>query len=343
MEPNPPNKPPTSPPGHVLGGPPRTGPLPAGPGQPALPAKPRRVRGGVRLSSGFNSPDGGPIPWTTQKWVRIVEEAASGPRLIEGLEYARQGQTKRLEIVPGAVKAQVQGRAYRAYDTSLGVATYSAEQWDRVVEQMSDQAVYAAKLLAGELPASIEEVFARVGVRLFPQDAAEVSSSCTCGAEGGWCKHACCVAALLADQLASKPFLMFELRGISPGDLLEHVRQRRSLSLSGSGSMPIYTPHAEGEHVSPPLESCVGTFWDAGLEIGEIDLPLEPPAVSHPLLRRLGPSPFAGASFPMVGLLATCYEMVSRAALSDDAGGAGGEESGVSGSGAAVDPGIEGP
>lgn len=283
--------------------------------QPALPAKPRRVRGGYKLSSGYNSAEAGPIPWTTQRWIRIIEQAASGPKLVEGIEYGRLGQTKRLEIVAGAVKASVQGRQYRPYEVALKVSVFTPEQWEQVVGLMSDQAMYAAKLLSGELPPNIEEVFARVGVRLFPMEISDVTTSCTCGVQEQWCKHACCVASLLADQLASKPFLMFEMRGISPSDLMEHVRQRRSMSAAGSSTMPIYTPHAEGEHPSRPLEDCVGSFWESDSVEEEIDLPLEPPAVSHPLLRRLGPSPFAGAKFPLVGLLATCYEMVSKAAL----------------------------
>ncbi len=310
---------------------------PQRPIQPPLPLKPRRVRGGYKLSSGYNSADAGPIPWTTQRWIRVIEQAASGPKLVEGIEYGRLGQTKRLEIVAGAVKGSVQGRQYRPYDVTLKVSVFSPEQWEQVVGLMSDQAMYAAKLLSGELPANIEEVFARVGVRLFPQEASEVVTSCTCGTLEPWCKHACCVASLLADQLASKPFLMFELRGIAPSDLLEHVRQRRALTSVGTTAMPIYTPHAEGEHPSKPLEECLDSFWDAEPQTEEIDLPLEPPAVSHPLLRRLGPSPFAGARFPLVGLLATCYEMVSKSALDGPAQETAGEAGEGSPSDAAAD------
>ena len=38
----------------------------------------------------------------------------------------------------------------------------------------------------------------------------------------------------------------------------------------------------------------------------------------HPLLRRLGPSPFESSRFPFVGLLATCYDVISKAALMND-------------------------
>ncbi len=311
---------------------------PRRPNQPALPAKPRRVRGGYKLSSGYNSPDAGPIPWTTQRWIRIIEQGAAGPALIEGVEYGKLGQTKRLEIGTGAVKASVQGRQYRPYDVTLKVQVFNQEQWDQVVLLMADQAMYAAKVLSGELPPNIEEVFARVGVRLFPQEASEVITSCTCGAEGPWCKHACCVASLLADQLASKPFLMFELRGISTADLMENVRQRRSLSAVGAAAVPVYTPHAEGEHPDKPLEECLDSFWDSQEVAEAIDLPMEPPAVTHPLLRRLGPSPFTAGRFPLVGLLATCYEMVSKAVLSGENIAAGGNAAPAAGDDAGESP-----
>jgi hypothetical protein len=64
----------------------------------------------------------------------------------------------------------------------------------------------------------------------------------------------------------------------------------------------------------PALEEVLDRFWDAGPGLHEIDLPLDPPPVSHPLLRRLGPSPFPNAQFPLVGLLASCYETISEAA-----------------------------
>jgi hypothetical protein len=47
-----------------------------------------------------------------------------------------------------------------------------------------------------------------------------------------------------------------------------------------------------------------------------LDIPLSPPPVSHPILRRLGQSPFVNATFPLVGLLASCYDTISQAAKS---------------------------
>lgn len=283
--------------------------------KPSLPMRPRRVRGGERISSA------GPAvgSWAGQRWVRLVEQLAQGQTLVEGLEYARQGQTRRLSFAPGMVEAGVQGRAYSAYTTRLKIPVFDHGQWERVIESMSDQAIYAAKLLSGELPPNIEDVFVPLGLRLFPAEAGDVATACTCGHAEQWCKHACCVAMLLADRLAGNPFLMFELRGLSGEELLERLRQRRTVVGAIQGDVAVYQPRIPGvsEEAQTPLEQCVNRFWEAGPQLAQIDLPLEPPPVSHPLLRRLGPSPFQGpgVKFPLVGLLATCYEIVSQAAI----------------------------
>jgi uncharacterized Zn finger protein len=315
-----------------------------------LPSKPRKVRGGLKVPAGDIAPPASPTAWTAHRWLRLLEQAVVGQPLIEGLDYARQGQTKRMTIGPGSVVASVQGRSDRPYNTTITIGTFTTEHWDKVVETMSEGAIYAAKLLAGELPANIEDLFVPLGLKLFPTSPAELTVSCDCRAamvayaeataaaaraiairtgqpvkptepappqdDNPWCKHACCVAYLLAHKLATEPFLMFALRGMEGKDLLERLRQRRTLSGMAGASTPVYPQRVPGvsDVTFPALEEVLERFWDAGPELHEIDLPLTPPAISHPLLRRLGPSPFTNAQFPLVGLLASCYDTISEAA-----------------------------
>jgi uncharacterized Zn finger protein len=138
-----------------------------------------------------------------------------------------------------------------------------------------------------------------------------------------WCKHTCCTMALVADRLASDPFLIFALRGIAPDDLMERLRQRRQAA--GSAKSPgmaslVYEPHLPGvsDRPSPALESAIESFWTSEKSLEDVDLPIEPPEVSHPLLRRMGASPFPKAKFPIVGLLATCYDLIGRDAIGGD-------------------------
>lgn len=283
--------------------------------------RPKRVRGGVKLAGEVAGQRAGVLAWTAQRWIRLMEQVAAGPALVEGLDYARQGQSRKFGVESGKIVANVQGRADRAYNTTLAIQAFDTLQWERVLQAMSDQAIYAAKLLSGELPSNIEDLFGPVGLKLFPAEPADVTAACNC-AEGAaqaglWCKHACCTAYLFADKLAADPFLMFTLRGLPGSEVIERLRHARAVGGVGREGSAVYQPLVPGvsDEPSPALDLAIDHFWEAGPELRELDLTIEPPAVSHPLLRRLGASPFEGAKFPLVGLLATCYEVISRDAM----------------------------
>jgi uncharacterized Zn finger protein len=217
---------------------------------------------------------------------------------------------------------------------------------------MTQQAKYAAAILSGELPANIEDLFAPHGLRLFPTDPADLSPSCNCSIFTGieppqpgpigappppppppkpgvpWCKHVCCLMYLIAERLGTQPLLILSLRGMPEADLIERLRQARALAgmqraggAAPTGAVPVYIPHvALADRADHPLAESVHDFWRAPDPdaLADLDLPVAPPEISHPLLRRLGASPFATARFPLVGLLATCYDVISAAAIKGD-------------------------
>lgn len=293
--------------------------------QPEL-LHPRRVRGGLRPVSGILQPlkEGGHIApddpeATTSRWgahrlLRMIELVAPGAAVREGLDYLTQGQVRKANFDPGVVSASIQGRQFKAYTTTLKIAAYSEEQWGPVVTAMSDQAVHGAKLLAGELPPGVEEVFAAHNLRLVPTSAEEITTDCNCARPKPWCVHAICLAFLLADRLADEPMAIFGLRGMPVDDLLDRLRQRRMVSASITGASPVYMQRAP-DVVPPALDQSLANFYEAGPSLAELSTPLEPPAVTHPLLRRLGASPFTDSKFPLVGLLATCYDVISERTL----------------------------
>jgi uncharacterized Zn finger protein len=260
--------------------------------------------------------------WAAQRWVRLMEQAAPGQAMVEGLEYARLGQTRTLTISPGRVTASVQGRADRPYHVTITVESFPESVWSAALDAMSAQALHAAKILSGELPATIEDLFLPLGLKLVPTEPTEATPSCSCTEErqGGnpWCKHACCVGFLLAEKLGADARTVFPLRGMTVEALLEHLRDRRlAAGMSAVGASPVYAPRVEGvSDVAPPaLETSLESFWEAGPGLRSLSTPIDAPNLSHPLLRRLGPSPFPGATFPLVGLLATCYDVMSEGVI----------------------------
>jgi len=260
--------------------------------------------------------------------MELVQSRADAADLAEGIEYARLGQTRLFDVSVGGLRASIQGRSDRPYETTLRFRAIDPEAWETIARTMTEQARYAAKLLSGDLPKEVEEVFARLGHRLIPADETDVTPACTCnspGAQAGWCKHACCAAFLLADRIARDPMVLFTLRGMPAEDFLERLRANRSMlgGLGGvEGSAPVYSPVVPGASDLPstPLEECLDGFWRPAEVAPEPDLPVEPPAVTHPLLRRLGPSPFKDGQLPLVGLLATCYEVISQRVIKQELG-----------------------
>lgn len=318
-----------------------------------LPEKARKVRGGLRFGSG-----GGEWPprlsWAAGAWVEGLARSAAPEDFQQGVEYARAGQTRTLTIEPAKVIAEVQGRQYRPHRAVIEFAPYSDQQWHSVETAMTEQAVFAAKLLAHEVPETIQSVFAPLGLTLYPTLAGatpppDTKLSCTCGHPAPWCKHLVCAALLLAERMDKNPFLIFTLRGLPGDELIERLRSRRAASQGGDmftqslsqrltglafareaqaragGTEPAFTDDESGpaqgaasaarRGEAPPIEQCLDHFWEMGPGLEELETPLRPPEVSHPLLRRLGPSPFKEGKFPLVGLLATCYETISKAAL----------------------------
>lgn len=289
------------------------------------PVNPRRVRGGVRL----RPQDEQAVPhWITERLRRLAEAAAKPEVLAEALEYARLGQTRRLEIEDGVAVASVQGRLSRPYTVTLKLRHFSPVERDTIVDAMAEQAIYSAKLLAREVPTNIEDLFAPLGFKLFPSEPDEIETSCTCREPKPWCKHAVCAAIILSLRLGREPLLIFELRGHSVDHFIAMLSDRRALSSQGPGPAIVYQPQIPGvvEGSGLPLGSDLERFWEAGPELSRIDAPVSEPEVSHVLLRRLGPSPFTESRFPLVGLLATCYEVVSGHARREAEGPADSDE-----------------
>ncbi len=288
---------------------------------------PRKVRGGIRVPwAGVKKPS----TWVACRFLELARQQASREDFDEGLEYARRGQTKSAEIAGTLASALVQGRADRPYVLTMRFKPIAEQAWNKAADAMAGEAIYAARLLAGEVPDQLDALFVACQTSLVPV-AGDVEISCTCGHSSGWCKHACTLAAIIADRIDEQPFMIFELRGQQGEALLDALRHRSGQAQLDAVATPVYEAHvpqapsARGE----PLEACLDSFWDAGEGLSSIPTPIALPEVSHPLLRRLGPSPFKEWRFPLVGLLATCYDVISQANLDSQAAEDEDEESSV--------------
>lgn len=279
-------------------------------GQPRKPDAPRRVRHGIkfRRKEGLQG-----LPWFAKAMVDAVESrSALGARVL-GMEYALSGQAASFSLDAHVVEALVQGRAARPYAVRLTLPHLSREQWIEVVRAMAKEAVFAAKLLVGEMPESVEAPFGACDCALLPREAAELAVECNCG-EKLPCKHVVAVTYLLAERLEVDPLALFSLRGLDGPTLLERLQEARTVHTTGV-TQSHQSPQLPSQKAQlPPLEACLDDFWRPGRKLADFEQLPANAHVPHALLRRLGASPLGGR-FPLVGLLASIQDSLRSDAL----------------------------
>ena len=128
-------------------------------------AGPIPVDGGIRAKS-----KRGAIgeQWWSRRFIAVLETLGMSGRLQRGRNYARKGQVLEFSLTQGKVTAQVQGSRPKPYRVTIGVLPLTSSQWREVERRLASQALFRAKLLAGEMPAEIEQVFADCGTPYFP-------------------------------------------------------------------------------------------------------------------------------------------------------------------------------
>ena len=188
------------------------------------PSRPRAVKNGLKARTSRGAIGSS---WWSRRFLDVLESFAMGGRLDRGRNYARRGQVISLEVVPGEVRprCRARGPARTPYDRSGGV---SELVWAKVEIALSEQALPSAKLLAGEVPPELEELFADAGAPLFPRRAAELDQRCSCPDGFVPCKHLAATFYLLAEAFDDDPFLILRWRGRDREALLGRLRELRA-------------------------------------------------------------------------------------------------------------------
>ena len=144
--------------------------------------------------------------WWSERFIAVLEDIGLGSRLQRGRTYARKGQVLSLDVDAGSVTAEVQGSRARPYRIRIGIPAFGKSEWVKVEQALADNAWYTAKLLSGEMPDDIEDVFAGLGLSLFPATARELSLDCSCPDQAVPCKHLAAIFYLLAESFDDDPF-----------------------------------------------------------------------------------------------------------------------------------------
>lgn len=255
------------------------------------PSRPIEVKGGIKARSQHGAFG---KSWWAQRWIAVLEGFDIGARLGRGRSYARRGQVVGIEIARGMVTAKVQGSRPKPYNVRIQVKPLARADWEHVAKAIAGQAIFAAKLLNGEMPQEIETAFAEAGVSLFPAHLKEIETSCSCPDWSNPCKHIAAVYFLIGEEFDRDPFLLFTLRGMERDEFLALLGSAAP-SAADSGLVTDLSGVAKQGESNPVAESLPEdpiSFWQGHPLpedfIGEAQSPL----VAAALPRQLGPFPF---------------------------------------------------
>lgn len=255
--------------------------------------------------------------WWAQRWVDVLESFGWVRRLARARNYAREGHVLKIEFRGYKVHALVQGTAPEPYKVVLHLDSFDDEQWGYIIESLSQQAFYTAKLLAGEMPHNIEDVFTANGLSLFPFTKFDIHSRCTCPDPANPCKHIGAVYYTLGDRFSEDPFVLFQLRGRTKEQLLSALRELRQ----GQSADQVESESTLTQ-VFPEMD--LAQFWQYRYQLEPSLVVIAPNPGSETVLDLLGTLPLtpellgtvSGVSPQVVmSYLKTIYERVSQEAV----------------------------
>lgn len=271
--------------------------------------KPKEVEDGIKAKS-----KRGPIgeKWWSKRWVALLESFKMGARLGRGRSYARKGQVVSIDVQKGAVRSKVQGVRSNPYDVEIRLALIPDDDWEKAIEVMASKAIFAAKLLSGEMPKDIEDAFTEAGSSLFPAKK-DIKTDCSCPDWADPCKHIAAVYYIMAEKFDEDPFLIFKLRGRTREEIVEALRERRASTVLADDveAADDDTPPVDER----PLEERLDRFWESGDELELVAPRPRPPEVTTAVLKRLGDAPVPIDDANLSSLLARVYEVAGSAAL----------------------------
>jgi uncharacterized Zn finger protein len=246
--------------------------------------------------------------WWAQRWIAALERLVDSGRLSRGRSYARKGQVLSIDETKDGIAARVQGSQRTPYKISIKINHLNDAEWDKVIDELAEQAIFTAQLLAGEMPQDIEQAFEKAKVSLFPSNRRDLQTDCSCPDYSNPCKHIAATHYILGERFDEDPFLIFRLRGRTQEQVMQELRKRRA-----GGDEAIEDEPEEAEMVMP-LEESLSNFWDLRAPLEGFSISIRPPVIEMPLLKRLGEANFVPGP-GLQGWLSSAYHTMSQKAI----------------------------
>ncbi len=224
--------------------------------------------------------------WWGSRWIQALRRFGRGwPRSLANARGATGG-IHDLNISPGCIEAVVPGEKGDSFQLRILLRTLPDATWQRILRRLAGKALYAAKLLSGEMPRDIERVFSQSRASLFPRRQHEVEVSCSCDQADHPCAHVAAAQFVLAEAFDRDPFLLLELRGRSRDQVLAALREIRGAGASTNrAGADALVDEDEDARVQPRPED----YTVAGEDLATLGFHIAAPEVPVGAIRAMGP------------------------------------------------------
>jgi len=262
--------------------------------------------------------------WWSKRFVEVLDNYGLGARMRRGRRYARSGQLLSFEVHPGQLLAQVQGSRSTPYLVTVDAPVTSDAQWAEVDSALASRVKFAARLLVGEVPPELEDVFAAAGVALLPARWNDLVARCTCPDLANPCKHIAAALYVFADRLDVNPWLLLEWRGRTRDQILEPLVTRVNNASAPEGAASVEPrEHGPGDEAKAAADE-VAPWWpldpervwppaqagSQGSDAGRL-LDADPPDPPDAVLVRLDELDIEVRGLPVTGLFLEAYRIVT--------------------------------
>lgn len=275
---------------------------------------PKSAEGGIKLHKGSER---GNTPWG-QRWMKSIKNFTQSKRLERGLRYAKSGQVLSMHVDQGFAAAEVQGSRTQPYKVEIGLPMFTRKQWLRITDAILKKAFFTAKLLAGDMPPEIEQIFIAAGAPLIPESQDDMASDCSCPDGENPCKHIAAAYYILGQEIDRDPFLLMEMRGLGRAQLLLEIQTRRM----AGGKSPSKTPLTNSSFDRPlhtNLSNHLNDFFQSPKD-RPLTWPVEPDYLERLLkpgerIREMGAPPFWQSDNSFEDVLTKIYQAVRKRML----------------------------
>ncbi|MFW9924468.1 MAG: hypothetical protein ACFFDW_14385, partial [Candidatus Thorarchaeota archaeon] len=89
------------------------------------------------------------LHWWSKKWISEFGKLESGNRLVQGKNYAKNGNVVYIKIHKGFVIAKVKGSKLKPYEVKIEIDKIPEKKWVEIIDKLSEKTLIFAKLLDG--------------------------------------------------------------------------------------------------------------------------------------------------------------------------------------------------